>query len=206
MLPLLPMWFVYIAAAMRIIGGFAYLRATLIGKAKPNPVSWLLWGIIPIIVFIAELQAGVGLVALVTLAVGISPILVFFAAIHKNRRSFELRGFNLLCALIAVSGIILWINNKNPEIAIIIMILADIASALPTIKKILQKPNSEFPPSYLLSASSMVIALLAVSNWTFAAVAYPIYVLAINLIIFYLTTRPRKQINKKRSPAKRHKK
>lgn len=190
MLPLLPIWFIYIAAALRLLSGMAYLGATLKGKAKPNPVSWLLWGVIPIIIFIAELQAGVGLIAIVTLAIGLSPLMVFFAAIYKNPRSFKLGGFNLLCVLIATLGIIVWANTETPELAISVLILADIAGALPTLKKVWRKPKSEFPPSFIISSVSVTIALLALQEWSFAAVAYPIYVLLINSALLVLTSRP----------------
>lgn len=186
---MLPIWFIYIAAALRIFGGAAYLLATVRGRTQPSPVSWLLWSIIPLIVFIAELQAGVGAVAIITLAVAASPLMVFLATIIKDHRSFQLKGFDLLCAIIAVGGIILWASTETPEIAIVAMIFADIVSALPTIKKLIKKPKSEFPPSFLLSALSMAIAIMTIDNWTFAAAVYPIYVLIINLFIYYLTTR-----------------
>lgn len=189
---MLPIWFVYIAAAIRLIGGVAYLRATLSGRAQPNPVSWLLWGIVPLIAFAAELVAGVGIVAIVTLALGVSPLMVFAAAIYKNHRSFQLTGFNLLCAIVAVVGIIIWITTQQPELAIAAMIVADFFSSLPTVKKAWQKPKTEFPPTYLLSATSMLITLLTISSWSFAASAFPIYVLILNTTIFAIASRPKK--------------
>lgn len=196
---MLPVWFLYIAAAMRISGGLAYLIATLRGKAKPNPVSWMLWGALPIIAFSAEISAGVGHEAVITLALGISPILVFVATMLKNPRSLELRGLNLICIIIALTGIAAWSITKTPEVAIGLMILADLASGIPTIRKTWQKPKSEFSPTYLISAVSMVIALLTITDWRFAAIAYPIYTLSINLLIFSLASR-------KSHPKKRRKK
>lgn len=185
---------------MRLGGGFAYLTATLQGKTKPNPVTWLLWGIVPMIAFAAELQAGVGTVAIVTLALGTSTLLVFAATMYKNPRSFELRGFNLLCALIALAGIALWATTNNPQLAIAAMILADFSSSLPTVKKTWSNPASEFSPSYLVSVLSMIITLLTITDWRFAAIAYPIYVLFMNLLIFALANR---KIKKKRRRKKR---
>lgn len=195
---MLPIWFVYIAAAMRLGGGLAYFVATLKGKAKPHPVSWLLWGIVPLIAFIAELQAGVGTVAIVTLALGISPLLVFSAVMYKNPRALSLTGFNLLCVIITLFGIALWITTNEPNLAIAAMILADLSSSLPTLHKSWKRPDSEFSPTYLISATSMVITLLTIADWQFAAVAYPVYVLIINLIVFSLTTRKVKSKKRRR--------
>jgi len=183
---------------MRLSGGLAYFVATLKGRAKPDPVSWLLWGIVPIIAFAASLQAGVGSVAVVTLALGISPLLVFAAAMYKNHRSLRLTGFNLICVIIALIGIFLWLTTHDPNLAIGAMILADFSSSLPTIKKSWLTPKTEFSPTYLISASSMIITLLTITNWQFAAIAYPIYVLFMNLLIFSLITRKRKPTKRSR--------
>lgn len=198
---MLPIYFIYVASGMRIAGGLAYLVSTIKGVAKPNPVSWMLWAIIPLIAFAAELQANVGPIALVTLALSVSPILVFTATMIKSPHTFKLKGFNLLCTLLAVLGIILWATTHNPELAIGFMLLADFASGLPTITKTWRDPKSEFAPTYLISASAMVLALLTVTDWRFAVVAFPLYILFINLLIFSLSIR--RQHNKTRSYKKR---
>jgi len=195
---MLPIWFVYIAVAMRLIGGVAYLKATLSGRAKPNLVTWFLWAVTPLIVFIAELTAGVGLVAIPTLALSLSPLMVFLAGVYKNSREFKLTGFNLVCAIVAILGIILWITTSQPEVAIAAMIVADLSSGLPTVRKSWQDPASELPLTYLLSASSMIITLLTVTDWTFAAVAFPIYIATINTAIFLIASfRPKKKRTKR---------
>lgn len=193
---MLPVWFIYIASLMRITGGLAYLRSTIKGAAQPNPVSWMLWAIIPLIAFVAELQANVGPIAYVTLALGISPVLVFTTVMIKNPRSFKLKGFNLICTIIAATGILLWATTHNPELAIGFMIIADFASGMPTIAKAWRDPKSEYAPSYLISAGAMVLALLTVTEWRFPVIAFPIYILAINLLIFSIAMR--KSVKNKR--------
>ena len=191
---MLPVWFIYIASGMRIAGGLAYLRSTIKGATRPNPVSWMLWSITPLIAFAAELQASVGPIAYVTLALGISPVLVFATIMIKNPRSFKLKGFNLICTFIAAIGILLWATTHNPEFAIGFMILADFASGLPTIAKAWRDPKSEYAPTYLISASAMVLALLTVTDWRFAVIAFPVYILSINLLIFSIAScRPAKK-------------
>ncbi len=167
----------------------AYLVATLRGKAQPNPVSWLLWSMIPLLTFFVGISTGVGIEMIITLAAGISPLLVFFASMYKNPRSFQLRGLNLVCVIIAIAGLALWPVTSSPGLAIALLLLADLSSALPTIKKAWQRPSSEFSPTYLISSASMVLALLTITDWQFAAVAYPIYALSANLLIFLLANR-----------------
>lgn len=182
---MLPYYFIYIAVFIRLLGGVSYLRATLDGRARPNPLSWFFWGTTPIIAFFAEISAGVGLPALATLALGISPLAVFVAVMYKNPRLFQLDAFNLLCGILAILGIILWRATENPDTAIMLAIIADIASVLPTLRKIWRFPNSEHSPTYLMSASSMTLVLFTIQQWNFATFAFPVYVLCINLFILW---------------------
>ena len=180
---ILPVWFVYIAALLRLGGGAAYIRATIRGAAKPNPVSWLLWSLTPLISFFAGLSDGFDILLIVTLATGISPLLVFFIAIIKNPRSLQFNKLNISCFIIAVAGIGLWAITDHPLLAIALAIVADIVSALPTLAKIIRHPYSEYAPTYMLSAISMMLALLATETFSLLAVIFPIYVLLMNLAI-----------------------
>lgn len=200
---MLPIWFMYIAAAMRLGGGLAYLRATLHGKAQPNPLSWLLWGITPLIAFAAELSTGAGPVAVVTLALGTSPLMVFTAAMIKNPRSFRLDRLNLLCGALAVAGIVLWILTDHPQLAIVLAILADIASSMPTISKTIKKPRSEYAPTYAISAASMILTMLTIRDWNFTAYGFPLYVLIINTYMVGLITGQRRKLRVRQRRASR---
>lgn len=200
---LLPVWIIFVAAALRLFGGLAYLRATLAGRARPHAISWLIWSLTPLISFFAELSAGVGAIAVVTLALAISPMMVFLAALFKDIRLLRADRFDMLCIAIAVLGIILWFATDSPAVAITIAIIADTVSCLPTLRKAYRDPRSEYPPTFLLSAGSMVLALLATQSISFEAFAFPVYVLSMNLLIAGLALRPGKQPRKKRRRATR---
>ena len=139
---LLPVWIIFVAAALRLFGGLAYLRATLAGRARPHAISWLIWSLTPLISFFAELSAGVGAIAVVTLALAISPMMVFLAALFKDIRLLRADRFDMLCIAIAVLGIILWFATDSPAVAITIAIIADTVSCLPTLRKAYRDPRS----------------------------------------------------------------
>ncbi len=186
---LLPVWFIYIAALIRLAGGLAYFRATLDGRARPHAVSWIIWSLTPFISFFAELSVGVGVLAVVTLTLGLSPLLVVIAALKVDRRLFRINAFDALCIAIASAGVIIWAITSEPLTAIIVAIIADIVSCLPTIRKAYQYPETEYPPTFLLSAGSMSLALLATQEISLAAFAFPVYVLVMNLLIASLALR-----------------
>lgn len=198
---ILPVWFIFVAAGMRLVGGLAYLRATLAGRARPHAVSWLIWSITPTITFFAELSAGVGYIAIVTLALAINPFLVFVASLLRDRSLLRVNRFDVFCLSIAVFGILLWGITDTPAVAINIAIAADMISALPTIRKTIRQPTSEYPPTYLTSASAMILALLASQSVSFEGFAFPVYILLINLFIASLALRKPKPTKPR---AKRH--
>lgn len=211
---MLPDGFIVLVIAMRLFGGLAYLRATARGRAHPELLSWFLWAMTPMIAFAAELSAGVGIVAYVTLALGISPLLVFLTAFIKRTGVMKVDRFNVLCVIFSIIGIVLWLTTSNPELAILLAIVADIASAVPTVRKIITSPETEYAPTYALSAAAMIIALFTIKEWDFAAYAFPLYVLTVNSFIVFLIgfqTKRQKRAKKKlarrrRSAKKRPKK
>ena len=186
---ILPFWFIYVAAGARLLGGLAYFRATLAGKARPKAMSWLIWSITPLITFFAELSVGAGQIAIVTLALGISPMLVVLAALKTDRRLFKLDRLDAFCIFIAVTGIVVWALSSDPILAIVLAITADAISCIPTIRKTIRKPETEYPLTYFLSASSMVIAILATKEVSFAAFAFPVFVLTLNSLMTVLAMR-----------------
>lgn len=200
---LLPVWVIFLAAAIRLFGGLAYLRATLAGRARPHAISWLIWSITPLISFFAELSAGVGIIAFLTLALAASPMMVFFAALFKDIRLLRADRFDMLCITIALFGIVMWFATDSPAVAISIAIIADTVSCLPTLRKAYRDPHSEYPLTFLLSAGSMVLALLATQSISFEAFAFPVYVLSMNLLIASLAMRPGKQSRRRAQVPKR---
>jgi len=78
--------FVILGAGIAICGQAAYVRETILGRTQPNRVSWLLWAIAPLLSFVVEIQAGVGLRSLMTLVAGLGPVAIFTAS-FVNRSS-----------------------------------------------------------------------------------------------------------------------
>lgn len=184
----LPPIFLSISALLRLLGGGAYLRATLQGKAKPNPLTWLLWAITPTITLVASLSVGETSGLLVTGALALSPLLVFITAMFKNPRSLKFDKLNLTCAGVAILGIVLWYFTSNQNLAIFLAIVADFVASLPTLIKAQAKPESEYPPTYIMSATAMLLALLTIPSWNFTNSAFMIYVFVLNLLIANLST------------------
>lgn len=183
---MLPEWFVVFAVAMRLASGATYAKAVLSRRTQPNPVTWFFWALTPIIVFCAQLfhLETVGWGIATTVALGLSPLIVFVLSLRHNLHRSHFTPATIACGILAACGIVLWLNTNDPTLAIIFSIAADAFASIPTVIKAWRNPTSEYLPAYLITIASVIITLLTITTWTFASYAFPIYIFAINLIIF----------------------
>jgi len=149
---MLRLLFLIVGILFIFAGDFGYLADTIKGRVKPNRVTWLLWGVMPVIIYFAELSRGVGAISLLTLATGIVPFAVFTATYFNRQSIWKLTKFDLTCGVLSMIGIVLWYLSKNGDIAIMFSILADIFVLMPTLKKSFTNPETESVRVYILNS------------------------------------------------------
>ena|SRR3989344_5426669 len=177
---------IIVGVGLQFLGGLSYLIDTVKGKIRPNKVSWLLWSIAPLIAFSAEVKQGVGIQSLATFIVGFVPLLVFVASFVNKKASWEIGKLDIVCGVLSIAGLTLWLITKVGNIAIFFSILADGLAAIPTVVKSYKTPESESYPVYFFGIVNAGIALLVISQWNFQHWSFPVYLLAINSILFFL--------------------
>lgn len=178
--------FIFLAVILNLLGGYSYLIDTLKGKVKPNKVTWLLWGVAPMIAFIAQVKQGVGLTSLMTFIVGFSPLVIFFASFLNKKAERKITKFDLICGVLSLIGLVLWMYTRVGNLAILFSILADGLAGLPTIVKAYKAPETENYQAFLFAGIGAVITLLTIKTWDFAHSSFAFYILVLNLIAFPL--------------------
>jgi hypothetical protein len=186
---MIPEYFAVVGALIASIGGFYYLYETITGKSKPNRVTWLLWGIFPMITFIAQRAQGVEGVSWITFVSGFTPILIFAASFINKKAFWKSKPMDYYLMIAAIAGIIMWALTDNPNIAIAFALLADLLAAIPTIIKCYRHPESESWIAYGVSTAGFLMGLLAVQTWNFQNGAFVVYLVAINLVMAVLSWR-----------------
>lgn len=169
--------FVIFASLFNIAGSAVYAYKTFKGETKPNRVTWLLWMVIPMIAFFAELQEGVGLQSLMTFMIGFGPLLVFIASFLNKQSYWQMSKLDWACGILSIVALVAWKVSGHGDVAIAFALLADGLAGLPTLIKSWKAPQSEHYAPYLACAISAGITLLTISNWTFANYAFPAYIL-----------------------------
>ncbi len=178
--------FVFLGALIYLFGGGVYILETLKGKVKPNRVSWGLWTVAVMIAFYAEIKQGVGIQSLATFMVGFVPFLIFLASFINKNAYWKLTKFDFACGLLSVSGLIFWYLTKNPNMAILFSILADLAAGVPTLIKSYKYPETENWKEYVTAAINVSIAMLTLKTFSFAYLAFPLYIFCYDFIAFIL--------------------
>ena len=175
--------FVYLAAALSLVGAYGYIRDTLRGDTSPNRVTWSLWGVEGVLAFCVEVQQHVGLAALMTLMLGLVPCAVVVASFRNPLGVWKLGAFDYLCGAVSVGGLVFWALVNEPTVALVSFVAADQLAALPTIRKSWLAPATESPRLFFLGSTNCAITLLTLTKLTTAGVLFPGCILVADLIM-----------------------
>ncbi len=189
---MLPGYFAVIGALLGSLGGFYYLFDTLTGKAQPNRVTWLLWGLFPMVIFLAQRAQGVEGMSWVSFVAGFTPLLVL-AASFFNRKAYwktQPRDYALMAA--AVAGILLWAVTDNPNLALLFSLAADVLASVPTLLKAYHHPRSESWVAYAISTFGFGLSLLSIRDYRFENSTFAAYVFLLNGVLAVLASRRKK--------------
>jgi len=165
--------FVYLAVALSVLGSASYVRDTLRGSTSPHRVTWGLWAVEGILAFVVEIQQHVGLAAVMTLALGLMPLVVFAASFVNRRAVWRVDALDVMCGGVSVLGLVLWAFVNEPTAALLSFVSADFIAALPTFRKAWKAPDSETPRVFVLGAVNTGITLLTLRNVTTAGALFP---------------------------------
>ena len=189
---MLPEYFAIIGAIIGSLGGFYYLYETIVGKVQPNRITWLLWGIFPMVIFAAQRAQGVEGLSWASFVAGFTPLLIV-AASFFNKKAYwksEPRDYYLMAA--AIVGIILWAITDNPNLALLFSLLADMLAGIPTLIKSYRHPETESWIAYAISTIGFGISFLSVQTYNFENTAFVAYLFLMNGAFALLASRGRK--------------
>lgn len=182
MLQYLP-YLVFIGAVVQLGGIYSYIKDTVRGDVKPNRASWLLWSIAPLIGTAAALVNGVEWAVLPVFMSGFGPLLVFIASFVNKNSYWKLEKFDYLCGFLSLFALVLWGITKIPEVAIIFAIVSDGFAAVPTLVKSWKYPETESTWPFTTGVFNSLTSFAAIKIWNFSALAFPIYLVIVNISI-----------------------
>lgn len=190
---MLPDYCAIIGAIIGSLGGFYYVYETILGKAQPNRITWLLWGIFPLIIFVAQRAQGAERVSWASFVAGLTPLLIVAASFFNKKAYWKSEPHDYYLMAAAILGIILWAITDKPNLALLCALLADMLAGIPTLIKAYRHPHSESWIAYAVSAFGFGMSFLSVQIYNFENATFVAYLFLLNVALAVLASRDRKQ-------------
>ena len=181
--------FVFLGAFLSMIGSARYAFLSIQGRTKPNRVTWFLWALAPAIGFVAQVDAGVGLPAVLTLSIGLGPALIFASSFINPSAYWKLSRFDVSCGAVSLAAIIIWQVSGDAALAVLFAVLADLVAAVPTVLKGWKFPETENSSVFVLGGLNGLIALLTIDTWNPETWAFPVYITALGTVMLLVLSR-----------------
>jgi hypothetical protein len=178
-------YLVLLGAAINIWGAVVYIRDTLKGETKPNRVTWLMWGVAPLIGVTAAFVEGARWVLLPALTTGLCPLIVFAVSFVNPNAYWKLTKFDYICGALSIAALVGWAVTSEPLVAVALAILADFFAGVPTFIKAWQYPETETGFAYTTAFFAMLTSFAALQTWTFAEYGFPGYLVFANLLLMF---------------------
>lgn len=180
-----------LGAALTLFGSSTYALATVRGRTRPNRMTWFLWAAAPLIGFAAQLDDGVGWPSVLTLSIGVGPVIIF-ASTFVNRRSYwRITTFDMVCGAASVVALVVWLAIPDPEPAVVAAVLADLLAGIPTIRKAWTHPETEIVAPFAFGLANGTITLLTLDRWDAAYSAFPLYIVVLMITLITCVLRGR---------------
>ena len=179
------------AIALSFISYIPYVYHLFKNKTKPHIFSWFLWGLLSGIAFLAQISENAGPGSWV---VGFTTAICFFiatASYIKWKRDYITK-FDWVCFIAAIFGAVLWAVTDNALTAVIVVSIVDALAFVPTFRKTFHQPREETAITFVFSAITMALSLVALENFNLTTALYPASLVFTNMLFVLMTLVRRK--------------
>lgn len=178
-------YIVFVGAIVNIVLTFSYIKEVAKGTVKPNRITWLMWSIAPLIATVAAIANGVGLAVFPVFMSGFTPLLVFIVSFLNKNSYWKLSPLDYYCGAMSFLALIVWQITKNPNYAIIFALMSDGLAAIPTVIKAWKYPETESVVAFIGGLFLATTSFFAITTWNFSSLAFPIYLVVLNIIVIF---------------------
>lgn len=145
------------------------------GRTKPHAFSWLLWGIVAGIGAWAQFDLDGGYSVYVFMFISITCFIIFIISLFIGDKDYTKNDWVAL--ILCFIAILLWQVTSNPVVALILIMLIDVLTYWPTLRKSFYKPDSEPPISCCFAGIRDFLIVISVSDPTWQNMMYPLFLM-----------------------------
>ena len=168
-----------------------YVRDTVRGRTRPHRGTWLIWGVLALVASLSQRAEGASWSLVLTASQAILTALVFVLAIRHGEGGVAPVDLSLI--VVAFLGVVAWLVVREPLVAVVCVIVADLIAVAMMTPKAYRDPHSETLAMYALACLGGALAAGAVGALDVALLLYPIYYCLANGALALLISMRRRQ-------------
>lgn len=179
-----------------LVAYIPYIRDIYARKIVPHPYSWFVWGTTATLMFGLQILHGGGAMSWSTLMVGL--IAFFICGISWNRGGKKVitRQDKVMLGM-ALLATLLWLVAKQPTLAMLLLVAADLFGFIPTVRKTWKDPYSETLTMWLVNVLRHSLNIFAISTYSLLTLADPVVWALGNLGFCIMVLLKRRKISSK---------
>jgi hypothetical protein len=177
------------AGLILLLGNIPYILSIRRGDTRPNLVTWGIWTTIGFILLASYSAIGATNTLWLPIAQVISQIIITCYAFKYSQGKWQ--RWDRICIAGAGLSLLCWWQSGSPLVALLMNILMDVLGAIPTLEKIYYEPDSEDLLFWVMSFSASILNLLAIENFSWSFMIFPLYLFILNMVVLALLTRSR---------------
>jgi hypothetical protein len=162
-----------LAGLVGVADTLPYVRDTVRGRTRPHRGTWLIWGILAIVVCVSQRAEGASWSLVLTASQAVFTAFIFALAIRRGEGGMT--AFELSLMAVACAGIAGWVLAGEPVVAVACVIVADLSAAAMMMPKARRNPHSETLATYALASVAGALAAGAVGAVDVSLLMYPVY-------------------------------
>ena len=163
-----------IAGLIIVISPLPYIADIIRNKTHPNMVTWVTWSLINVINTAAAFSAGAWQTGIYLSCATFATVSISVLAFWHGVKKYSV--FDIVCQIVALIGIPLWLLTRQPALAVALELVVDFSGGLPTLRHAWREPYAETLRTFVLSASAGLLLLASLKEYSFVAVAVPLYI------------------------------
>jgi hypothetical protein len=167
-----------LAAAVGVADTIPYVRDTVRGATRPHRGTWLIWGVLAVVVCLSQYADGASWSLVMAAVQAVLTCGIFVLSIRWGVGGLS-RTDRLLIA-IAAGGVVAWLVAGEPLVATACVIVADVLAAAMMVPKTYREPESETLVTFALASVGGGLAAGAVGALDASLLLYPVYYCVVN--------------------------
>lgn len=162
-----------ITVCLGLIAYAPYFVDIFRGKIKPHPYSWFVWAITATIMFFLQILHGGGAMSWSTLTVGLISFAICVLAWRAGGKRLITRNDRVALGA-ALVAICLWLFAREPTLAMLLLVSADVLGFIPSVRKTWKDPYSETLPMWLINVVRHTLNIFAISTYSLLTLVDPV--------------------------------